>query len=158
VCVMMCDTWRGPQETSRRRVANLTHLGGRGSVGFERGQLRVLELNFVLEHRYLNTARGLYGLSRSASERVASHTPWGRCPERATPRWNKWKGQQMERRPIKALAANRTFTLVYRLPRGRVSRVAYSDAKVANRNVGLSGGRSPTRPFRDARRFPSTRW
>jgi hypothetical protein len=31
--------------------------------------------------------------------------------------------------------------------------VPYSDGKVANRNV----GRSLTRPFRDARRFPSTR-
>jgi hypothetical protein len=31
----------------------------------------------------------------------------------------------------------------------------YSDAQVAKRNV--SGGRSFTRPFRDARRFPSTR-
>jgi hypothetical protein len=30
--------------------------------------------------------------------------------------------------------------------------------KVANRDVGVSGGRPLTRPFRDARRFPSTRW
>jgi hypothetical protein len=35
----------------------------------------------------------------------------------------------------------------------------YSDAKVANRNDReISGGGSLTRPFRDARRFPSTRW
>jgi hypothetical protein len=32
---------------------------------------------------------------------------------------------------------------------------AYSDGQVAKRNVGVSGGRSLTRPFRDARRFPS---
>jgi hypothetical protein len=34
---------------------------------------------------------------------------------------------------------------------------AYSGAKVTNRNGGISAGRSLTRPFRDARRFPSTR-
>jgi hypothetical protein len=33
-----------------------------------------------------------------------------------------------------------------------------SDAKVANRNGFRVGDRSLTRPFRDARRFPSTRW
>jgi hypothetical protein len=32
----------------------------------------------------------------------------------------------------------------------------YTDAKNANRNVGISGGRSLTRPFRDARWFSST--
>jgi hypothetical protein len=31
---------------------------------------------------------------------------------------------------------------------------AYSDAKVENRNVRVSGGRSLTGPFRDAHRFP----
>jgi hypothetical protein len=38
-----------------------------------------------------------------------------------------------------------------------VSAWPYSDEKVANRNGGRSGGRSLTGPFRDARRFPSTR-
>jgi hypothetical protein len=37
-----------------------------------------------------------------------------------------------------------------------VSLLSYSHETVANRN-GISGGRSLTRPFRDARRFPSTR-
>jgi hypothetical protein len=44
---------------------------------------------------------------------------------------------------------------------GNPSRLALlpdSDAKVANREVGISGGRSLTGPSRDARRFPSTRW
>jgi hypothetical protein len=35
---------------------------------------------------------------------------------------------------------------------------AYSDEKVANRDVRDSGGRSLTGPLRDARRFPSARW
>jgi hypothetical protein len=37
------------------------------------------------------------------------------------------------------------------------ARTQYSDGKVANRILGVSGGRWLTRPFRDARRFPSTR-
>jgi hypothetical protein len=46
-------------------------------------------------------------------------------------------------------------------PRVRAVRAVVGDAKVANRTVGISdfGGRPLfTRPFRDARRFPSTRW
>jgi hypothetical protein len=59
--------------------------------------------------------------------------------------------------PLPAVA--RTLAFAAAPPgRTRVGDLCYSDAKVANRTIGISGGRSLTGPLRDARRFPSTRW
>jgi hypothetical protein len=71
----------------------------------------------------------------------------------------RWNPHPSSRTPLRSLSPTQLSTELLR-PHSLTHPLAVDsivDEKGANRTLGISGGRSPTWPFRDARRFPWTR-